>query len=575
MKHLLFLLNVTICFAGCCGKKGDNNNSFKGNNSGCCNGGACCGSKKPAGSSGSKSTSDGEKRKRADVPKISDGDLGRIAKGPNIPVKGNEIDGNAVKLLSNKNEPHAEHQSISPTKATDNIKQNNNNETNTSGYTNKNCISAYGNTPPLVGLENTGASCFMNSVLQCLSQTKGLTDYFLNQENEDKIINNNVANGNKNDPQLAPKYAKLIKQLWATNGPKSFSPNDFIDNICKMNPLWAHGVPGDAKDFIMDILERLHAELSNSIDRSTIIMNGSLDERDENEVYNNFLKNFYNTTSIIYDTFLGITQSTLECTNCHNNSNNQKTYGYGIINLLIFPLEEVKKMKIDNQTSVNNQACVNNQAWNNCQMYPMCNYQTYGYNQMFYYNQMAYTNQMGYNNQMGFNNQVWNNNQIGYNNPMGANNTIANNAQTDINTVTINDCLQYNERIELLNMHCNTCRTMREQNRIEKIHTAPKYLILIFNRGNGLEFNVKLEFAETIDISKFVLRNDIQSKYNLYGVVSHIGESSGKGHYIALCKSPVNKQWYKYNDNIVSPIANFQSEVINCATPYILFYERK
>ena len=35
----------------------------------------------------------------------------------------------------------------------------------------------------LVGLSDIGAACFMNSILQCLSQTKPLTDYFLNDKN--------------------------------------------------------------------------------------------------------------------------------------------------------------------------------------------------------------------------------------------------------------------------------------------------------------------------------------------------------------------------------------------------------
>ena len=32
-------------------------------------------------------------------------------------------------------------------------------------------------TPTLIGLNNIGATCFMNSTLQCLSQTKELTKY--------------------------------------------------------------------------------------------------------------------------------------------------------------------------------------------------------------------------------------------------------------------------------------------------------------------------------------------------------------------------------------------------------------
>ena len=41
--------------------------------------------------------------------------------------------------------------------------------------------------PTLIGLNNIGATCYINSTLQCLSQTEGLTNYFLNEKNKDKI----------------------------------------------------------------------------------------------------------------------------------------------------------------------------------------------------------------------------------------------------------------------------------------------------------------------------------------------------------------------------------------------------
>ena len=44
-------------------------------------------------------------------------------------------------------------------------------------------------TPTLIGLNNIGATCFMNSTLQCLSQTKDLTNYFLKQKSLDNIGN--------------------------------------------------------------------------------------------------------------------------------------------------------------------------------------------------------------------------------------------------------------------------------------------------------------------------------------------------------------------------------------------------
>jgi hypothetical protein len=47
--------------------------------------------------------------------------------------------------------------------------------------------------PTLIGLNNIGSTCYKNSVLQCLSQTHDLTNYFLKPESQKNIIYNNIA----------------------------------------------------------------------------------------------------------------------------------------------------------------------------------------------------------------------------------------------------------------------------------------------------------------------------------------------------------------------------------------------
>ena len=90
----------------------------------------------------------------------------------------------------------------------------------------------------------------MNSTLQCLSQTKSLTNFFLNKKHLDRIINNNIAIKNKNSLQLSSAFLELINKLWEKNGIKSFSPTKFMNIINNMNPLFKAGQAGDAKKFI-------------------------------------------------------------------------------------------------------------------------------------------------------------------------------------------------------------------------------------------------------------------------------------------------------------------------------------
>ena len=77
----------------------------------------------------------------------------------------------------------------------------------------------------------------MISTIQYLSQTKLLTNFFLNQKNNNIIISNNIALKIKNDLKLSPVFRDLIIKLWDKNEDKSFSPNEFRIKVEKMNPL--------------------------------------------------------------------------------------------------------------------------------------------------------------------------------------------------------------------------------------------------------------------------------------------------------------------------------------------------
>ena len=363
--------------------------------------------------------------------------------------------------------------------------------------------------PTLIGLNNISATCFMNSTLQCLSQTKDLTYYFLNKNNKNRIINNNIALKNKDNLQLSPIYLELIQKLWDENGPKSFSPNKFMNTIEKMNPLFKIGQAGDAKDFIIFILEQIHKELKNPINNNNI-NNQQLNQYDRNNAFNYFFNEFGKECSIISDIFFGINETTNECANCkyiYNSKgiNNPICYNYGIFNCLIFPLEEVKNMK---------------------------------------------------------------NNSVQYKG-----------IQNNNNIVSLYDCFCYNQKNDLFigenKNYCNICKQLFDSIYISKIFVSPNVLVLILNRGRGNIYNVKLDFCETIDITQFVQKKDCpQLIYNLYGVITHIGQSGPNAHFVASCKSPIDNKWYRYNDALVNLITDLKKEVIDYGTPYILFYQK-
>ena len=61
---------------------------------------------------------------------------------------------------------------------------------------------------------------------------------------------------------------------------------------------------------------------------------------------------------------------------------------------------------------------------------------------------------------------------------------------------------------------------------------------------------------------------------DLIGLVTHYGESSINGHFMARCKSPIDGMWYLYNDQIINKIGYFNKEEFMKGNPYILFYKK-
>ena len=146
------------------------------------------------------------------------------------------------------------------------------------------------------------------------------------------------------------------------------------------------------------------------------------------------------------------------------------------------------------------------------------------------------------------------------------------------NEVNIYECFEYEKKINYMNgqnaMHCNYCQRTCDSSMCTVLTTGPEVLIIILNRGKGIEFNVKINFVERLNLANYIQFGNTGVNYELIGVITHMGESSMSGHFIAYCKNPISKTWYQYNDATVNPVNNFKTEVIDYATPYLLFYQK-
>ena len=173
----------------------------------------------------------------------------------------------------------------------------------------------------------------MNASLQCFSNTKKLSEYFLSHyiKEPNKIMSN--------------EYYEVLKNLWdRENNNKSYSPNSFKDVLSKENPLFAGIAANDSKDLINFLLERFHQELNvaknENINNNDPNSNPNpQDQSDEQLMLKLFLDDMKEKfDSPISNLFYGILETKSQCQGC-----NIIKFNFQVYSFLEFPLQQVNQ----------------------------------------------------------------------------------------------------------------------------------------------------------------------------------------------------------------------------------------
>lgn len=165
------------------------------------------------------------------------------------------------------------------------------------------------------GLNNLGNTCFMNSALQCLSNTPPLTKYFLKGSWE-KELNPENPLGMKGE--VAAAYADLIMKLWqpSPQRPSSVAPRQFKSTIGRFNSMFSGYSQQDSQELLGFLVDGLHEDL-NRIKKKPYIeapdMDGQLDEDIATKAWEIYCMR---NDSVVVDLFQGQYKSRVQCTVC-------------------------------------------------------------------------------------------------------------------------------------------------------------------------------------------------------------------------------------------------------------------
>ncbi|KAK8888117.1 hypothetical protein M9Y10_039178 [Tritrichomonas musculus] len=148
--------------------------------------------------------------------------------------------------------------------------------------------------------------------------------------------------------------------------------------------------------------------------------------------------------------------------------------------------------------------------------------------------------------------------------------------------VTLEECFKIFQHDDVLDVnnkwHCPHCNQFVCANKKMDVWKSPEILIVHLKRflhtaSSHLKLDINVKYPSVLDMTSYINAPkpaDEEVKYNLFGVIEHIGSMSG-GHYTAHCYHHIKKKWFFFNDDVVKPA---RPAAAHNKEGYVLFYLR-
>ncbi|XP_026068189.1 ubiquitin carboxyl-terminal hydrolase 31-like isoform X1 [Carassius auratus] len=126
--------------------------------------------------------------------------------------------------------------------------------------------------PGVAGLKNHGNTCFMNAILQCLSNTELFAEYLAleqyrgDQTDDEKPKTNGVVQrkGGQDGGEVTEQLSGLVRALWTFEYTPQHS-RDFKNAVAKSALQYRGNAQHDAQEFLLWLLDRVHEDLNHLV----------------------------------------------------------------------------------------------------------------------------------------------------------------------------------------------------------------------------------------------------------------------------------------------------------------------
>uniref|UniRef100_A0A182JZL9 Ubiquitin carboxyl-terminal hydrolase n=1 Tax=Anopheles christyi TaxID=43041 RepID=A0A182JZL9_9DIPT len=375
----------------------------------------------------------------------------------------------------------------------------------------------------VVGLRNLGNTCFMNSVLQSLSNIQEFSCYFntmpaLEMKHKQKAYHSRSMKETMDDVFVVEELRKVLLNLsQGGDGSKSaISPECLFLVIWKVVPQFRGHRQHDAHEFLRYMLDRLHTELQQV--SFPVELGGPKSGEHKNPYNVSGLSHLQakGRNSIVTNVFGGVLQSEVRCLICGMESKKHDPF-------LDLSLDIPEKFYSKDHGA--DSGGINGTDGANGSGAPVCHISD-----------------------------------------------------------CLSSFTEVEELAETELYYCNSCKCKQKSTKRFWIRRLPNVLCLHIKRfrwNNFYRTKIDLRIAfpiNALDMSQFVLNNGPETRrsnsscniYDLAAVIVHHGNGSSCGHYTSFAIN--NGVWMHFNDHTVKEVSS--TAVAECK-PYILFYIKR